>query len=301
MYGPYEPTAGHRFNANKLLIDPYAKALSGTLKWSDADFGYRAGTPRGDLSFDRRDNAAGVPKSIVVDTAFSWGAERAPKTPWRDSVVYELNVRGFTMQKQRIPGPLRGDSWRWAHHTCSSICRAWASRRSNSCRFRPSSTSATWIERRLRNSWGYNTIGFFAPHVPYLHGDDVNQFKTMVAQFHSAGIEVILDVVYNHTAEGNENGPTLSFRGIDNKSYYRLAEDPRFYDDASGCGNTLNVDHPRVLQFVMDSLRYWVEEMHVDGFRFDWRRRCRARHTASTRVAVSSKRSRKTRRWRGLS
>ena len=269
VYGPYEPHNGHRFNANKLLIDPYAKALAGTLKWSDADFGYRTGTPRGDLSFDRRDNAAGVPKSVVVDTAFSWGDERPPNVPWRDTVIYELNVRGFTMQNPRIPGPLRGTFLALGSPHVLEYLRTLGITAVELLPVQAFIDERDLVERRLRNAWGYNTIGFFAPHGPYLHDEDVNQFKTMVAQLHEAGIEVILDVVYNHTAEGNEHGPTLSFRGIDNKSYYRLAEDARFYDDASGCGNTLDLDHPRVLQFVMDSLRYWVTEMHVDGFRFD--------------------------------
>jgi len=269
VYGPYAPHEGHRFNPNKLLLDPYAKALSGTLKWSDAHFGYRVGTHRADLSFDRRDNAAGMPKAVVVDTAFSWGNERAPGTPWRDTVIYELNVRGFTMQFPNVPLPLHGTFLALGSPPVVEYLRTLGITAVELLPVQAFIDERDLVERRLRNAWGYNTLGFFAPHLPYLHGEDINQFKTMVTQLHEAGIEVILDVVYNHTAEGNELGPTFSFRGIDNKSYYRLAADPRFYDDVSGCGNTLAVDHPHVLHLVMDSLRYWVREMHVDGFRFD--------------------------------
>ena len=269
VYGPYDPHNGHRFNPNKLLLDPYAKSLSGPLKWSDAHFGYRVGTQRGDLSFDRRDNAAGMPKAVVVDTAFTWGRERAPRTPWRDTILYEVNARGFTMEFPRLPEPLHGTFLALGSPQVIEYLHKLGVTAIELLPVQAFVDERELIERRLRNAWGYNTIGFFAPHLAYLHGEDINQFKTMVTQLHEAGIEVILDVVYNHTAEGNENGPTLSFRGIDNKSYYRLAADQRYYDDVSGCGNTLDLDHPRVLQLVMDSLRYWVEEMHVDGFRFD--------------------------------
>jgi glycogen operon protein len=269
VYGPYDPHNGHRFNANKLLLDPYAKAFAGSLKWSDAHFGYRAGTHRGDLSFDRRDNAAGMPKCVVVDTAFTWGRDRAPNTAWRDTVIYELNVRGFTMQFPRVPPAQRGSFLALGSPPAIEYLQRLGITAVELLPIQYFVDERDLVERRLKNSWGYNTIGFFAPHAAYLTSDDVGQFKTMVTQLHEAGIEVILDVVYNHTAEGNQNGPTLSFRGIDNKSYYRLAEDQRYYDDVTGCGNTLNVDHPRVLAMVMDSLRYWVNEMHVDGFRFD--------------------------------
>ena len=267
--GPYEPAHGHRFNNHKLLIDPYAKSLSGALRWSDAHFGYRIDSPRGDLSFDRRDNASGMPKSVVVDTAFTWGDDRAPRTPWRDTVIYEMHVRGFTMQFPGIPPPMRGTFLALSSPPVIAYLQALGISAVELLPIHAFIDDRNLIEKRLRNYWGYNSIGFFAPHQLYLGGETVHEFKTMVKQFHEAGIEVILDVVYNHTAEGNGGGPTLSFKGIDNASYYRLARDKRYYDDATGCGNSLNLEHPRVLQLVMDSLRYWVEEMHVDGFRFD--------------------------------
>ncbi|GAC1396810.1 MAG: glycogen debranching protein GlgX [Vulcanimicrobiaceae bacterium] len=267
--GPYDPARGHRFNAHKLLIDPYAKALSGALRWSDAHFGYRIGTPRADLSFDRRDNASGMPKGVVVDTAFTWGDDRAPRTPWRDTVIYEMNVRGFTMQYPGVPVPMRGTFLALSSPPVMDYLKRLGISAVELLPVHAFVDDRMLVERRLRNYWGYNSLGFFAPHQLYLSGESVHEFKTMVKQFHEAGIEVILDVVYNHTAEGNQAGPTLSFRGIDNASYYRLAEDKRYYDDATGCGNSLNLEHPRVLQLVMDSLRYWVQEMHVDGFRFD--------------------------------
>ena len=269
VYGPYEPSHGHRFNPHKLLIDPYAKALSGALRWSDAHFGYRIGTPRADLSYDRRDNASGMPKSVVVDTAFTWGEDRRPRTPWRQTMVYELHARGYTMQFPGVPTPMRGT---FAALSSPPVVEYLQQLGISAIELLPVHAfvdDRMLVERRLRNYWGYNSIGFFAPHQLYLSGESINEFKTMVKQFHEAGIEVFLDVVYNHTAEGNQAGPTLSFKGIDNASYYRLAEDRRYYDDATGTGNSLNLEHPRVLQMVMDSLRYWVEEMHVDGFRFD--------------------------------
>jgi glycogen operon protein len=268
VHGPYDPARGHRFNAHKLLIDPYARQLSGSIRWSDAHFGYRIGTPRGDLSFDRRDDASGMPKAVVVDTAFTWGYDRAPRTPWRDTVIYEVHTRGFTMQYPGIPGPLRGTFLALSSPPVIEHLRGLGVTAVELLPVHAFVDDRTLVERRLRNYWGYNSIGFFAPHALYFN-ESIGEFKTMVKQFHEAGIEVLLDVVYNHTAEGNQEGPTLSFRGIDNASYYRLAEDPRFYDDSTGCGNSLNLEHPRVLQLVMDSLRYWVEEMHVDGFRFD--------------------------------
>jgi glycogen operon protein len=269
VYGPYDPARGHRFNAHKLLIDPYTKALSGALRWSDAHYGYRIGTPRGDLSFDRRDNASGMPKSVVVDTAFTWGEDRAPRTAWRDTIVYELHARGFTMQFPGVPAPMRGTFLALSSPHVVEYLQRLGITAIELLPVQAFVDDRLLVAKRLRNYWGYNTIGFFAPHPLYLSGESVHEFKTMVKQFHEAGIEVILDVVYNHTAEGNQEGPTLSFRGIDNASYYRLASDPRYYDDSTGTGNSLNLDHPRVLQMVMDSLRYWVQEMHVDGFRFD--------------------------------
>ncbi len=269
VFGPYDPARGHRFNPHKLLIDPYAKQLSGALRWSDAHFGYRVGAPRGDLSFDRRDNASGMPKAVVVDTAFTWGDDRTPNTPWRDTVIYELHVRGFTMQFPGVPPPMRGTFLALSSPPVLEYLRRLGITAVELLPVAAFVDDRFLIEKRLRNYWGYNSIGFFAPHQPYLATESVHEFKTMVKQFHEAGIEVLLDVVYNHTAEGNQAGPTLSFKGIDNVSYYRLAADPRYYDDSTGTGNTLRVEHPRVLQLVMDSLRYWVQEMHVDGFRFD--------------------------------
>jgi len=269
VYGPYDPARGHRFNGHKLLLDPYAKVLAGTVRWSDAHFGYRIGAPRVDLSFDRRDDASGMPKCVVVDTAFTWGDDRAPAVPWRDTIVYELHVRGFTMQHPDVPAPMRGTFLALSSPPIIEYLRRLGISAVELLPIHAFVDDRTLVERRLRNYWGYNSIGFFAPHPLYLSGESVHEFKTMVKQFHEAGIEVILDVVYNHTAEGNQEGPTLSFRGIDNASYYRLAADKRFYDDTTGTGNTLNLEHPRVLQLVMDSLRYWADEMHVDGFRFD--------------------------------
>jgi len=268
VYGPYDPAIGHRFNHNKLLLDPYAKALFGSVLWNDAHYGYRLGSARGDLSFDRRDNAAGMPKCVVLDTAFTWGDDRAPGIPWMQTVFYELHVRGYTMLHPDLAPAVRGTFAGLA--TAAAIAHL-VDLGITTVELLPVQAfvdDRVLVERRLRNFWGYNPVGFFAPEPRYIaaHPDE---FKTLVKNLHAAGIEVVLDVVYNHTAEGNHLGPTLSFRGIDNASYYRLAEDRRFYEDATGCGNTLDLRHPRVLQMVTDSLRYWVAEMHVDGFRFD--------------------------------
>jgi len=269
VHGPYDPARGHRFNAHKLLLDPYAKQLSGALRWSDAHFAYRTGTPRADLSFDRRDNASGMPKCVVVDTAFTWGDDRPPKRAWNDTTIYELHVRGFTMQYPGVPVPMRGTFLALSSPPVLEYLHNLGITAVELLPIHAFVDDRNLVEKRLRNYWGYNSIGFFAPHPLYVGGETVHEFKTMVKQFHEAGIEVLLDVVYNHTAEGNHAGPTLSFKGIDNASYYRLTDDLRYYDDVTGCGNSLNLDHPRVLQLVMDSLRYWVQEMHVDGFRFD--------------------------------
>jgi isoamylase len=269
VYGPYDPAAGHRFNHHKLLLDPYAKRLQGSLRWTDANFGYRIGSPRADLTFDRRDNAAAMPKCVVVDTAFSWGEDRQLHTRWTNSIVYELHVRGFTMKNPRAAPELRGT---FAALGSPPIIEYLASLGISAVELLPVQAfvdDRVLVEKGLRNYWGYNTIGFFAPEPRYMAGPWLGEFKTMVKRLHEAGIEVILDVVYNHTAEGNHLGPTLSFRGIDNASYYHLASDPRYYVDYTGCGNTLRLRHPRVMQLVTDSLRYWVTEMHVDGFRFD--------------------------------
>jgi glycogen operon protein len=269
VHGPYEPARGHRFNPHKLLLDPYAKDVHGGIRWSDAHFGYRLGHSKADLSFDRRDSAPGMPKSRVVDPAFTWGDDRPPRTPWHDTVIYEAHVRGLTMRHPDVPPPLRGT---YAGLASAPMLDHLLRMGVTAIELMPVHTFVDdrhLLDKGLRNYWGYNTIGFFSPELRYSASQRIAEFKTMVKALHSAGIEVILDVVYNHTAEGSELGPTLSFRGIDNASYYRLAEDPRYYMDYTGTGNTLNLQHPRVLQLLMDSLRYWLQEMHVDGFRFD--------------------------------
>jgi glycogen operon protein len=268
VYGPYDPSNGHRFNHHKLLLDPYAKALSGTLRWSDAHYGYRLGAPRADLSFDRRDNAGGMPKCVLVDTSFTWGDDRPPDVPWMRTVFYETHVRGYTMLHPDVAPAARGTFLGLAAPRVIEHLKNLGVTTVELLPVQAYIDDRYLVERRLRNYWGYNPIGYFAPEARYLsvHHDE---FKTMVKNLHEAGIEAVLDVVYNHTAEGNHLGPTLSFRGIDNRTYYRLADDRRYYLDSTGCGNALNVSHPRVLQMVTDSLRYWVEEMHVDGFRFD--------------------------------
>ncbi len=270
VYGPYDPENGHRFNHNKLLIDPYAKQLVGKLEWSEALFGYTIGHPDEDLSFDERDSAPFVPKAKVIDPAFTWGTHRRPHVPWNETIVYEANVRGMTMRHPAVPEELRG--------TCaglmnSQVVQHLQSLGVTSIELLPVHAFANephLLEKGMSNYWGYNTIGFFAPHAPYLASGKISEFKEMVARLHHAGLEVILDVVYNHSAEGNERGPTLSMRGIDNSSYYRLMPDnKRYYINDSGTGNTLDLGHPCVLQMVTDSLRYWATEMGVDGFRFD--------------------------------
>jgi len=270
VHGPYQPEKGHRFNSNKLLLDPYAKAIAGNIRWSDALYGYRIDSPRGDLSFDRRDSHAGVPKCKVVDSAFTWGDDRPPRTRWRDMVIYELHVKGFTIKHPEVPPALQGT---YAALASAPIIDYFKRLGVTAVELMPMHyyvDDRRLIEHGLRNYWGYNTIGYFAPDPRYSATGQIAEFKTMVKVLHAAGIEVIIDVVYNHTAEGNHLGPTLCFRGIDNASYYRLvADNPRHYMDYTGCGNTLNVMHPRVLQLIMDSLRYWVLDMHVDGFRFD--------------------------------
>jgi isoamylase len=270
VYGPYDPERGHRFNPHKLLIDPYAKQLQGTLRWSDAHYGYRVGHRGGDLSFDRRNSAAGMPKCVVVDTAFTWAGDRPPQVPWEDTIFYELHVRGFSMRHPALPQPERGT---FAGMAGPEAIRHLKELGITAVEFLPIHAfvdDRRLVELGLRNYWGYNSIAFFAPDPRYLASGGLAELKTLVQHLHDHDIEVILDVVYNHTGEGNELGPTLSFRGIDNAAYYRLVPGAeRHYLDSTGCGNTLNLHHPRVLQMVMDSLRYWVQEMHVDGFRFD--------------------------------
>jgi len=270
VHGPYEPNKGLRFNPHKLLLDAYAKQIVGDLKWSDSHFGYRIDSKNADLSMDRRDSAPGMLKAMVVDPAFTWGTDRQPRTPWHRSVIYEMHVRGFTIQHPKVPASLRGT---YAGLGTAPVIDHLLKLGATAIELMPVHyfiDDRQLIQRGLRNYWGYNTIGFFAPMTRYLATSSINEFKTMVKTMHSAGIEVILDVVYNHTAEGNQLGPTLSFRGIDNSVYYRVPPDnPRYYTDYTGTGNTLNMRHPRVLQLIMDSLRYWVLDMHVDGFRFD--------------------------------
>ncbi|HEY6184658.1 MAG TPA: glycogen debranching protein GlgX [Terriglobales bacterium] len=269
VYGPYDPSSGMRFNRHKLLLDPYAKQVQ-HLSWSDAHFGYRIGHRNTDLSYDRRDSAPGMMKGVIVDSAFTWGTDRPPRIPWHHSVIYEVHVKGFTMLHPKVPPKLRGT---YAGLATAPVIDYLQKLGVTAVELLPVHCFVDdrhLVEKGLHNYWGYNSIGFFAPEPRYSSTGDVNEFKTMVKTLHSAGIEVILDVVYNHTAEGNQMGPTLSFRGIDNSVYYRLMpDDPRYYMDYTGTGNTLNMRHPRVLQLIMDSLRYWVLEMHVDGFRFD--------------------------------
>ena len=269
VYGPYDPANGHRFNHHKLLIDPYAVMLFGSLQWSDAQFGYRIGSPRADLSFDRRDDAAGVPKCVVVDTAFTWGGDRLLHLRWHDLIVYELHVRGFTMKHPDVPPGIRGTFAGLSSPATIEYLKRLGVTAVELLPVNYFIDERHLVERGLRNYWGYSPLAFFAPHPRYFSEPNLGEFKTMVARLHDAGIEVILDVVFNHTAEGNQLGPTLSFRGIDNKSYYHLATDERYYADYTGCGNSLNLGHAHVLKLVTDAMRYWVRDMHVDGFRFD--------------------------------
>ena len=270
VYGPYKPEEGHRFNPNKLLVDPYAKCLVGSVSWSEALYGYTVGDPKADLSFDTRDSAGVVPKCRVIEEAFTWGDDRRPEVPWHDTVIYELHVRGFTMRHPDVPAPLRGTYEGLASRPVVDYLRRLGVTTVELMPLHAYVDERALIERGLRNSWGYNTLAYFAPEMRYNASGRVNEFKTMVKTLHSAGIEVIIDVVYNHSCEGNHLGPTLAFRGIDNAAYYRLdPQNLRNYVDFTGCGNTVNLVHPRALQLVMDSLRYWAGEMHVDGFRFD--------------------------------
>lgn len=271
VHGPYQPEHGHRFNPNKLLLDPYAKSVLSRFRWHDAHFGYKIGAKREDLSFDWRDNAGLMLKAEVIDTSFDWGDDKPPGIAWSDSFIYELHVKGFTHLHPDVPEPLRGT---YAALASPAILKHLKTLGVTAVELMPVHgfmDDRTLVEKGLRNYWGYNSLGYFTPDPRYSNaGDPVNEFKSMVKTLHQAGIEVILDVVYNHTAEGNHLGPTLCFRGIDNAAYYRLMPNNlRYYRDYTGCGNTLNMMHPRVLQLIMDSLRYWVEEMHVDGFRFD--------------------------------
>jgi len=271
-YGPYQPEAGHRFNPHKLLLDPYARAHAGRLQWDPSVFGYRMES-QDDLTFDERNSAPFVPKSVVVDPNFDWKGEPSRKyVPWDDTIIYEMHVKGFTQRHPAVAEGLRGT---YAGLGTPAVIEYVRSLGITSVELLPVHTfvnDSLLVERGLNNYWGYNTIGFFAPDPRYASdvANSLREFKEMVARFHDAGLEVIMDVVYNHTAEGNERGPTLSFKGLDNASYYRLLPDrKRYYINDTGTGNTVNLSHPRVIQMVADSLRYWVQEMHVDGFRFD--------------------------------
>ena len=272
--GPYEPERGLRFNSSKLLLDPYAKAIAGEVNWADEMFGYVVGGEDEDLTQDFRDDAWGVPKSVVIDNAFDWQGDRKPGTPLHSSVIYEVHVKGFSKLWPEIPEELRGTYAGLGSAAAIDYLTKLGVTAVELLPVHAHIDDKVLIDRGLKNYWGYNTIGFFAPHAAYSSsgqmGEQVSEFKSMVRSLHAAGIEVILDVVYNHTAEGNHLGPTLCFRGIDNPAYYRLRpDDPRLYLDFTGTGNTFNLLHPRTLQLVMDSLRYWVLEMHADGFRFD--------------------------------
>jgi glycogen operon protein len=273
VHGLWAPEQGHRFNPAKLLLDPYARAITGTIRWSDALSGHVIGHPEQDLVPDPRDSAGGLPKCVVVEPAFTWADDRPPRTPWADTLIYECHVKGMTMRHPDVPGPLRGTYLGLASEPILEHLRSLGVTAVGLlpvCHF---VTERLLGERGMVNYWGYNPIGYFAPDVRYAtgrFGQQVTEFKTMVKRFHRAGIEVIIDVVYNHTAEGNHLGPTLCFRGLDNSAYYRLdPTNPRHYLDYTGCGNTLDIRRPEALRLVLDSLRYWAEELHVDGFRFD--------------------------------
>jgi isoamylase len=274
VHGPYEPQSGHRFNPHKVVMDPYAKSVARTVRWADEMFGYTVGHPDEDLSLDARDNAAFAPLAAVVDPAFTWGDDRPPRTPWHNTVIYEMHVRGFSKRHPDLAEHLRGTyEGLTAEYTINHLKKIGVT----AVELMPVHHHARdrhLEEKGLTNYWGYNSVGYFAPERRFAASRSpagaVREFKRMVRQLHEAGLEVILDVVYNHTAEGNHLGPMLSLKGIDNASYYRLVGDnPRYYMDFTGCGNTLNMRSPQVLQLIMDSLRYWVLEMHVDGFRFD--------------------------------
>ncbi len=270
VHGPYQPEQGLRFNAHKLLLDPYAKAIVGAMKWGDSQFAYRLGHGHDDLTMSHSNSAPHMLKCQVIDTAFTWGDDRPPRTPWHDTVIYEAHVKGLTYQHPDVPEPLRGTYAGLASLPMIDYLQRLGVTALELLPVHAFVDDRILIDKGLANYWGYNSIGFFAPTLRYSATQQVHEFKTMVKTLHRAGIEVILDVVYNHTAEGNHLGPTLCFRGIDNLTYYRVtADNPRYYMDYTGCGNTLNTDHPQVLKLIMDSLRYWVTEMHVDGFRFD--------------------------------
>src|SRR6201984_3739904 len=272
--GPYDPEHGLRFNSSKLLLDPYAKAIAGEVNWSDEMFGYVVGDKKEDLTQDFRDDAWGVPKSVVIDSAFDWQGDRRPGIPLHTSVIYEVHVKGFTKLWQEVPERLRGTYAALGSPAAIDYLKRLGVTAVDLLPVHAHIDDKILVDRGLTNYWGYNTGGFCPPHAHSYSGrqvgEQVSEFKSMVRSLHAAGIEVILDVVYNHTAEGNQLGPMLSMKGIDNAAYYRLVPGkPQFYYDTTGTGNSLYVGHPHTLQLIMDSLRYWVLEMHVDGFRFD--------------------------------
>jgi isoamylase len=273
IHGPYEPSAGNRFNPAKLLIDPYAKAITGSIKWSDALFAYKVGSEKEDLEPTTDNDASRVPKSVVIDSAFTWENDKPLNISWNRTIIYECHVKGMTMRHPAVPENLRGTYLGLSSEPMLEYFKSLGVTAIELLPVHQFVVDRHLAERGLTNYWGYNSIGYFAPDVRYAAkglGNQVYEFKSMVKALHSAGLEVILDVVYNHTGEGNHLGPTLAFRGIDNKAYYRLTpEDPRLYVDFTGTGNSLNMLHPRTIQLIMDSLRYWVTDMHVDGFRFD--------------------------------
>ncbi|RAW00926.1 glycogen debranching protein GlgX [Pseudochryseolinea flava] len=273
VHGPFDPQNGHRFNPTKLLIDPYAKAIAGTIDWNDSLFGYKIPDDEQDLSYSEIDSAAFIPKSVVVDPSFDWGDDKPLDIPYHKSIIYEAHVKGLTKLNNNIPEEIRGTYAGIAHPSTINYLKELGVTAIELMPVHHFVVDRHLKEKGLTNYWGYNTIGFFAPDARYasngVTGEQVNDFKNMVKELHKAGIEVILDVVYNHTGEGNQMGPTLSFRGVDNASYYRLTEDKRYYMDYTGTGNTLNANLPHVLRLMMDSLRYWVTDMHIDGFRFD--------------------------------
>lgn len=273
VHGPYDPVNGHRFNPNKVLIDPYTKAINGTIQWSEALYGYNFNDPEKDLSFSELDSAPYIPKCIVIDDSYDWEGIRPPKVPYHKSIIYETHVKGFTKLHPEIPDDIRGTYKALCHPVTIKYLKDLGVTAVELMPVHHFVSDHHLQEKGLTNYWGYNSIGFFAPDFRYATkgdpGHQVLEFKNMVKELHKNGIEVILDVVYNHTAEGNQLGPTLSFKGIDNASYYRLTEDKRYYMDYTGTGNTLNANLPNVLRLLMDSLRYWIQHMHVDGFRFD--------------------------------
>ena len=275
VHGPFEPEQGHRFNPNKLLIDPYALAIEGNVTPGQSIFGYQWGDIAEDLSCNIEDSAEAVPKCVVVDTTFDWQGDEHPKTPWNQTIIYEVHLKGFTQQHPKVPKTIRGTYAGLGHPAAIKHLKSIGITAVELMPIHHFHSAPGYLASKgLSNYWGYDSLNYFAPHSSYsasgMNGEQVKEFKTMVRALHAAGIEVILDVVYNHTGEGNHMGPTLSFRGIDNAAYYRLVEgNERYYMDFTGCGNSLRMSHPQVLKLIMDSLRYWVQEMHVDGFRFD--------------------------------